>query len=263
MELDHQNWLGHDLREIACEKAGIMRNLKPVVVGPVGPAARQCILDQARAVGADVVLYGRDFHAYHDMKATNLHYKGRKWDIKKLTPGLKGRFQLDNAACALAALESLAAAGMKISRRDAQRGIESARWPGRFERTGDSPTFIVDAAHNRAAVRALTDSLGEKTDTVWLISALSDKDLMGMALEMLRISSRFVLIPLDHPRGMTVEEMEGKMPEGCHIQKVSDIRQGISVARKLAGKDGRVVVAGSVVLAGEVLKVLGEDQFGV
>jgi dihydrofolate synthase/folylpolyglutamate synthase len=203
-----------------------------------------------------MVLYGRDFHAHHGTTGTNLHFEGSKWSIEKVTPGLKGRFQLDNAACALAALESMVSAGMKISSQDAKKGIESARWPGRLQETGGFPPVIVDAAHNPAAVRALIDSLGEKKDTVWLISALSDKDLRGMAMEMTRISRRFVLVPLDHPRGMSVEKMEGEMPEGSDIKKVYNTRSGIEVARALAGKEGRVVSAGSVVLAGEVLEEL-------
>lgn len=263
VELDHQGWLGHDLEKIAFEKAGIMRHQKSVVVGPVSDEVRESLIQQAEAVGAEMVLYGRDFNACHGTTGTNLHFEGRKWSIKKVTPGLKGRFQLDNASCALAALEILVSAGMKISSQDAKKGIESARWPGRLQETGGFPPVIVDAAHNPAAVRALIDSLGEKKDTVWLLSALSDKDLRGMAMEMARVSRRFVLVPLDHPRGMSVGKMEGEMPEDSDIKKVSDIKSGIEVARTLVGKGGRVVSAGSVVLAGEVLEELERQGFEV
>ena len=84
-----------------------------------------------------------------------------------------------------------------------------------------------------------------------------------MAQEMIRLGNRFVLVALDNPRGKTVLELEEGMPEGADLTKVSTVEQGIDTARSLAGEKGCVVVAGSVVLAGEVLKVLGEDQFGV
>ena len=256
VELDHQDWLGHDIGKIAREKGGIIRNQRPVVVGPVGTKAGEILINQAKAVGAEVILYGRDFHARHDTTGTSLHFEGRMWSIEELAPGLKGRFQLDNAACALAALERLVAAGMKISSQDAEKGIESARWPGRLQEMGGFPPIIVDAAHNPAAVKALIASLEEKKNIVWLISALSDKNLKGMAAEMARISSRFVLVPLDHPRALNILELEKKVPGNAHVLKASNIEQGIKEARKLAGENGCVVVAGSVVLAGEVLEVL-------
>lgn len=257
VELDHQNWLGHTLEEIAREKSGIMRSEKPVVVGPMGSAAREVVLQQAEAVGARVILFERDFIAGRDPTGSSLHFEGMRWSIKGVVPGLKGLFQLDNAACALAALEALAASGFEVSEEKAVQGIESARWPGRFQEVEGSPPIIVDAAHNQAAVKALIASLDKGIPVVWLFSVLSDKDLEGMAGEMTRLGHRFVLVPLDHPRGMTARELEERMPEGADIIRVSNVRQGVEEARKLAGEKGCVVVAGSVVLAGEVLKELG------
>jgi dihydrofolate synthase/folylpolyglutamate synthase len=263
VDLDHQHWLGHTLGEVAQEKSGIMRNQKPVVVGPLGSIAKEVILRQAEAVGARVIEFGRDFNARWEVTSSGLQFEGMKWSIKGLVPGLKGLFQLDNAACALAALEALEASGFEISREEAVRGIESARWPGRFQEVDSSPPIIVDAAHNQAAVKALVDSLGEGKQVVWLFSALSDKNLGGMIGEMTHLGNRFVLVPLNHPRGRTVLELEDEMPEGAYIKGASNVRQGIEKAVRLAGEKGRVVVAGSVVLAGEVLKVLEEDQFDV
>ena len=84
-----------------------------------------------------------------------------------------------------------------------------------------------------------------------------------MTVEMMGVGNSFVLVPLNHPRGRTVRELEEAMPKGSKITKTSNVQQGIEEARKLAGEKGCVVVAGSVVLAGEVLKILGEDQFEV
>ena len=126
-----------------------------------------------------------------------------------------------------------------------------------------SPPIIVDAAHNRAAVKALVASLDKGIPVVWLFSALSGKDIGGMTAEMTPLGSRFVLVPLDHPRGRTVRELEVEMPEDCDIKRVSDVRQGIEEALKLAGRKGCVVVAGSVVLAGEVLRELEKEGFEV
>jgi len=257
VDLDHQDWLGPTLEEIAREKSGIMRKGKTVVVGPMGSTARKVVLKQAETVGARVIEFGRDYTADRDIAGSSLQFESMKWNIKRLVPGLKGLFQLDNAACALAALEALAASGFEIRQEEAVHGVVSARWPGRFQKVEGSPSIIVDAAHNQAAVKALIASLEEINQVVWLFSALSDKDLGGMTAEMTRLGNRFVLVPLDHPRGRTVRELAEAMPEGADLKKVSNVTQGVEVARRLAGEKGCVVVAGSVVLAGEVLKELG------
>jgi dihydrofolate synthase/folylpolyglutamate synthase len=263
VDLDHQNWLGSTLEGVAREKSGIMRKEKSVIAGPMGSAARKIVLRHAESVGARVILYGRDFNTVRDITGSCLQFEGMKWSMNKLVPGLKGLFQLDNAACALAALEVLAASGFDIKQVEAVRGVESARWPGRFQVVEGSPPIIVDAAHNRAAVKALVASLDKGLPVVWLFSALSGKDIGGMTAEMTPLGNRFVLVPLDHPRGRTVRELEVEMPEDVEIKSISNVRQGVEEARKLAGEKGIVVVAGSVVLAGEVLKVLAEDQFEV
>jgi dihydrofolate synthase/folylpolyglutamate synthase len=263
VDLDHKDWLGHTLEGVAREKSGIMRKEKPVVVGPLGSIAKEIILEQAEAVGARVILFGRDFSTVRDITGSCLQFEGMKWSIKKVIPGLKGLFQLDNAACALAALEVLATSGFEIREVEAVRGISSARWAGRFQVVEGSPPIIIDAAHNQAAVKALITSLDCGKQVVWLISALSGKDLEGMTGEMIRLSNCFVLVPLDHPRGRTVRELETEMPEGVDIKRGYNVKQGVEVARKQAGEKGCIVVAGSVVLAGEVLKVLKEEQFDV
>jgi dihydrofolate synthase/folylpolyglutamate synthase len=257
VDLDHKDWLGHTLEEVAREKSGIMRTGQPVVVGPLDSAAREVVLQEAEAVGARVVMFGRDFSADRNAKGSGLQFEGMKWSIQGLVPGLEGLFQKDNAACALAGLEALSASGFEMEYEEVVLGIESAKWPGRFQKFKGSPPIIVDAAHNPAAVKALAASLGDEKEVVWLISALCGKDLEGMAEEMIRLGNRFVLVALDHPRGKTVQELEEGMPQGADLRKASTVKQGIDTARSLAGEKGCVVAAGSVVLAGEVLKELG------
>jgi dihydrofolate synthase/folylpolyglutamate synthase len=263
VDLDHQEWLGQTLEEVAREKSGIMRKDRPVIVGSMVSAARKIVLEQAEAVGARVILSGRDFRTVRDITGSCLQFEGMMWSIKELVPGLKGQFQLDNAACALASLEILSGSGFEIRQVEAARGIESAWWPGRLQVVKGSPPIIVDAAHNRAAVKALVASLDKGIPVVWLFSALSGKDIGGMTAEMTPLGSRFVLVPLDHPRGLTVRELEVEIPEGCDIKRVSNVKQGIEEALKLAGRQGCVVVAGSVVLAGEVLRELEKEGFEV
>jgi dihydrofolate synthase/folylpolyglutamate synthase len=255
--IDHREWLGESHAEIALEKSGIMRSGRPVVLGPMPEVPRDILLKKAEETGARAVLYGRDYSAQRQGDGNSLHYVGMRWNIRGLAPGPGGQFQTGNAACALAALELLNGSGFRIDKKDAISGIELARWPGRFQLLEGSPPFIVDSAHNPAAVRALVQSLDRREGVVWLFSALSGKDVSEMARELSRLANRFVIVPLDHPKGRTVRDLEGHMPEGADIKSVSTVKDGVVLARKMAGERGCVVVAGSVVLAGEVLKELG------
>jgi dihydrofolate synthase/folylpolyglutamate synthase len=258
VDLDHQNWLGGTIEDIAREKSGIMRAGRPVIVGPVSREAKQVFIEQAKAGGARLILYGSNFRYTVNNDCASLHFQGRKWDIEKVIPGMKGMFQLENAACALAALEILEDNGFKVGQDAAAAGIRSARWRGRLQTVDGHPRMIIDAAHNPAAVRALITSLGTAVNVVWLFSALSDKDIEGMAAEMMKLSKRFVLVPLPHPRGSSVRDLVLRMPEDADITETYGVSQGIAAAAQMAGEDGSVVVAGSVVLAGKVLTEIGE-----
>ena len=173
--------------------------------------------------------------------------------------GLPGRFQLGNAACALAALETMASEGWSITADDAVRGVGQSRWPGRFHWINETPAVLVDAAHNPAAVKALVDSMEGVEHIVWLVSALDEKDLGGMADQMARKGNRIVLAPMDHPRAARVQDMARKLPGGFEMRSASSVPRGLELAREWAGESGTVIVAGSVFLAAKVLEELGAN----
>ncbi|UCG38698.1 MAG: bifunctional folylpolyglutamate synthase/dihydrofolate synthase [bacterium] len=256
ISLDHQSWLGESIREIATEKGMIMRRERPVVIGCDDEDALQVLLSMAGSAGAKVLLRGRDFRARWEGQGDTLQFEGRRWSMSGLRLGLPGRFQIGNAAVALAALEVLDTEGFPVDGRHVAEGLEGARWRGRFHLFGGSPAIIVDAAHNREAARALVGSIPEGASVVWVLSALGDKDLGGMATEMLRVGSRFVLVPLDHPRAMTTGELRSRMPPEALVTLSGSLPEGIEEARRQAGEKGLVVVAGSVFLAAKALGTL-------
>ncbi|MDF1535333.1 MAG: bifunctional folylpolyglutamate synthase/dihydrofolate synthase [bacterium] len=264
VDLDHGKWLGSTVEEVAANKAPVMRAGRRVIVGPVVPEARDVILRYADKAGSDVVLFGRDFNARWEAGGEpggrTLQFNGRKWSMGKVTPGLPGRFQLGNAACVLAAVESMDGSGWSLDMDDAVRGLGEARWPGRFQWVQGRPPVLVDGAHNPAAVRALVDSLEGIEPAVWLVSALADKDLGGMAAWMGRLGRRVVLVPLDHPRAAGVREMAGQFPEGFEVRSAESVSHGLKMAREWAGESGTVIAAGSIVLAGKVLEELGKQE---
>jgi dihydrofolate synthase/folylpolyglutamate synthase len=251
---DHEEWLGQTVEKIALEKAMIMRRGCPLVMNGTAAAALETVLREAGSCGSIPVVRGKDFSVSREEPDDTIRFDGRRWNLSGISLGLAGAFQVENAATSLAGLECLDERGFPIPESAIREGMAAARWPGRFQDMGGTPRILVDSAHNPAAARSLVQALGETGEVVWLFSALRDKDVEGMAVEMLRAGNRFVLVPLLHPRACVVGEMAERMPTGARIIMAASVGEGLESAVSLAGRTGTVVVAGSVFLAASVLE---------
>jgi dihydrofolate synthase/folylpolyglutamate synthase len=257
---DHREWLGDTIEEIAAEKSMIVRRNRSLIVNGVEPAALNVIRKRADYLSSRLILGGQDFNIRWAEPPDTVHYTGRRWDLPGLRLGLGGRFQLENAATSMAALECLIEEGFPVPEVAVIEGLATVQWPGRFQDLGGDPKILVDSAHNRPAVQALVQSLDAGQDIVWLISVLRDKDLEGMAGEMLQRGDRFVLVSLDHKRSCSLAEMQRRVPGNAAVVTAQTVEEGLTKAIAQAGKDGIVVVAGSIFLAAAVLKVMEKQN---
>src|SRR6185503_11071270 len=172
--LDHQEFLGNTLEQIAVEKAGIIKTSEPVVIGPEAEYdiirqhaagrlyATKHLQREVRALGGG--------HFELDVTTPIRQYRG-------LRPALAGRHQLDNVVVAIRVAECL-----KLSREQIVQGVNNAVWPGRLETIAGHPSFLLDGAHNDMAMQALCAALAEfHPEGVRLIFAcMADKDYRGM-----------------------------------------------------------------------------------
>lgn len=164
IDFDHENFLGHSLREIASEKAGIVKPATPAVIAPQQPEALEVIRARAKGLGASLTethqqfrLEGMSFTNEGCARADAVELPtGKKW---RIAPPLPGRFQLENALNALGAAGLLRERGFRIADADIEEGLASVEWPGRLERLASRPAIYVDGAHNPAAARELAGFL--------------------------------------------------------------------------------------------------------
>src|SRR5699024_6524959 len=138
--MDHTEYLGETLREIAFHKAGIIKNHAPVIIGSVGDDALQVIKNEALKNEVDYYILGENFLIYNQFPVD-------------LT--MKGEHQYRNSSLALKALELLIEAGYKMNWDQALYGIADTKVPGRYELIHRAPVIIVDAAHNPDGIRSL------------------------------------------------------------------------------------------------------------
>ena len=187
--LDHLEFLGSDLRTIAAEKAGIIKERTPVVIGPQEEEALDVILSQADQLSAPAYVFGQDFSAHQEHG--RMVYQDERGLLDLPLPKLIGRHQIDNAAVAIAALRH---ANMDWNDDLAiEQGLRSVEWPARLQRVTKGPLIAaapkgaevwLDGGHNphsaAAVSRAIAD-LEEKSDRpLYLICGmLKTKDAIG------------------------------------------------------------------------------------
>ena len=172
-----------------------------------------------------------------------------------LKPGLLGPHQHENIACAVAVACELANQGFAIEDGDITRGVRNVRWPGRLEWLGQSPRFLLDAAHNPDGCTALARYLGPRGGRrrVLVFGAMEDKDVESMLSRIAPEVHQVVFAPLPMERAATVASLKRRAPP--EVQKsrgARSIEEAVSLARRAAGEDGDVVVAGSLFLLAEV-----------
>jgi dihydrofolate synthase/folylpolyglutamate synthase len=251
---DHERYLGTTLREIAIEKAGIIKPGVPVVVGDLPPEARQAIEQIARARGADLV-------RADETALTQRHVQGVH--VSRGFPGdaplaLRGRHQRKNAAVAATLLDVIDARGLTVPPAAVVEGLTHVTWPGRLDlrRVGAGREALLDAAHNpdgAAALAAyLAESWPEKPPLV--LAAMRDKDVRGMFRALLPAVGSLVLTRASNPRSaepavLAVQARE--VAPGVPIAIEPSLRAALDAAWR---QSPRIVVAGSIFLIGDVMK---------
>jgi dihydrofolate synthase/folylpolyglutamate synthase len=263
--IDHREWLGETLRQIASEKAGIIRAGVPVLTGRLPDAARRVILRRALESAAPVWESGRDF-GWEDAGRGRIRIRLPGLAVPAVRPGMAGEFQRDNAALACAAAWRWAAAhGGSASefRRSAAEGVARARWPGRFSPLpgrGNRGAWT-DGAHNPQAAAALASELGKLREcggrgrVIALWSMLGDKDRSGFLREMSRAVDGWVPYPMEHERAASLRDLAAACSRrNLPARPANDFREGWKIARKWAGARGMVIVCGSLAAVGDAFR---------
>jgi dihydrofolate synthase/folylpolyglutamate synthase len=229
--LDHEEWLGHTLPEIAGEKAGIIKPRVPVISAPQQPQAEEVIRARATECGSPVQFVK---------------------EIYRRSPvALRGEYQKQNAAVAIAAIH---AANIEVKERAIVRGLAAMEWPARFQ-IWDERT-IIDGAHNPGAARVLAQTWREvfgDQKTTLVLAVLSDKDLRGICEVLAPIAESVLLPKIRSERAAAPGEL-AKIFSVITPSLPCSITSSIGDALILApAKANPILITGSLHFAGEVL----------
>lgn len=284
--LDHTDYLGDTLAEIAGEKAGIIKpredaddpltpNENIVVIAEQDPEAMRVILQQAVDVEAGVARSGSEFAALESRIAVGgqqVTIQGLGGLYEDIFLPLHGEHQAKNAAVALAAVEAFfgASAGHPLDVATVRNGFAQAISPGRLERVRTSPTTFIDAAHNPHGAKALGSALDRDFDFARLIGVLSifaDKDATGILTALEPYLTEVVITQNSSPRALdaydlaeTARDIFGE--ERVHVADnlPGAYAQAVELAEDAEVQSGSgIIITGSVVTAGDARAMFGKE----
>ena len=257
IDLEHTQYLGHTLEEIAYEKAGIFKKDTPAVIGEVKSGPRGVLLARARHEGAPALLLERDFTYTLSGPPLNqrISYESATLEIDDAPLALRGAFQGPNAAMAIALAEQCAPRFPRLTREAILHGLATATWPCRLEKVRDTPPVYIDVAHNPAGARQLAEAFaGQKCIIVIAVSA--DKDAPSMLAHLAPIAQEFIVTAYEGPRAMAVEELAGIARMHRETREIPRAEDAVNAALERAMPDINVLVTGSIFLAGEAKQAL-------
>ena len=277
ISLDHQKFLGGTIRQIATEKAGIIRPGGVVVTLPQHPEANHVLGNTILERGAQMVsavpyvppeacvapisdpLETRTDTGHWPLTTGHYSLTVMGEQIQVRSP-LVGRHQLRNIALAIAAAVELDRAGIRVSPADIERGIPRTHWPGRFQAIPGDPVFVLDVAHNPAGAWALRSALSERYEgrpLLFVFGAMRDKAIAEMADILFPLAAQVIATCADNPRSATADEVRQLASRSrADVLTSPTVADAIRQARQRATPGTVVVITGSTYVVGEAMRVL-------
>jgi dihydrofolate synthase/folylpolyglutamate synthase len=266
ISLDHTEWLGSTVDQIAREKAGILRREGVMVTLPQHPEANQALGEiavglQVRGVNAASYI---PVHNHPEDYTRNRYPLAVMGELIGIDSPLAGAHQQRNLALAIAtAVELRNNHGYNIAPIDIQAGIRDTVWPARLELiagNGGRADVLLDVGHNPAgawALRAAVSNFDQGQPLTLVFGCLQDKPLAELAQILFPLFGRVVVTPVDSPRSASVEDLVAAARlTGSEVEATEDAISAVERALRLTPTHGLVVVTGSVFLVGQVRPML-------
>jgi len=267
--LDHTEYLGETLTEIAQTKAGIIKEGGFVVLAQQEPECAIELLKQAALVGADVAREGIEYSVISRSVAVGgqlLTIQGAKEIYTDIFIPLHGKHQASNAAAALVAVEAFFG-DQELDMEAVRAGFANVTSPGRCEIVHRDPTIILDAAHNPHGAAAIADTIQSEftfDEVIGIFAPMGDKDVRGILLELEQVMDVIIVTANSSPRAMNISELEKYATEifgSDRVFSAETVTDAIDKAvrdsvRPLSEDTIGILVTGSVVTVGEARAIV-------
>ena len=257
--MDHMQYLGNTIEEIAKVKAGIIKKGCPVVALKQGDSVCEVIKNKAEECGSRCVLvevpqYMQEAPIW-GTTLQDVHYGS-------VHTALGGIWQRENLSLALAVLKLLEESGYPITKEAVQSGIAKTIWHGRYEVLQTEPLFIIDGAHNPIAAKRLKETIEKdftNREIIYIIGVLADKEHEKMLRLLLPGAKAVFTVTPDNPRALDGESLAKEARKYADtVWYVPDIRKAVEMAKETAKESDVILAVGSLSYLKEVKKALGQ-----
>jgi dihydrofolate synthase/folylpolyglutamate synthase len=262
ISLDHTAILGNTIAEIAREKAGIIKPGCTVVSAPQREEAVDVIEHACRQQGAILLRAGKDI----TWRRTGGDIRKQSFTVKSgspeynLTIPLIGEYQLENAAVAVAAVESLIEKGVPVSRQAIEKGLREVDWPGRLQVLKEHPLLVIDGAHNGYSMQKLVEAVKRYftySRCFVIFGTSSDKDIQGMVRELQKLGGSVTVTRSTHPRAASTAILrEHFSRSGMKIDEAESVQEALRQVMTKADKSDLILVTGSLFIVADTLNYI-------
>ena len=252
--LDHQDYLGTSIEEIALEKSGILRSNKHSIIN--SRTGVDTITEYGKKINTNLSLVGVDYSVFEDKGG--LTYQSKDLSLSELPyPNLAGEKQIENLGGALRAIE-LMSKSFNVTKDDVGSGIVNTNLKGRMEIFSLNPLILLDVAHNEESAIALYDFASKKKNNgkvLAVFSILADKSIESVISPFINLVDEWYISTIDHPRALPAKEIGAiinKQTENVKICIFSNLQAAYKNARKNIAANDNIIVFGSFFTVAQV-----------
>ena len=256
---DHMAFLGETIREIAGEKAGIIKPDTIAVSAKQHADAEEVLAAKCDELGSELRVVNEAAIEPISYGIGEQRFNYNSW--KDVTISLAGVHQFSNASLAILAIEALRDKGFIILDKAIYDGLKAARWFGRFTELAKEPTVIIDGAHNESAAIALESSIcqyfGDKK-VILVIGVFKDKEYNKLLSHLVPLSKQVITVETpNNDRAMPAHELREKaLAYSEHVEAAESICQGMEKAYAYASRDDVILICGSLSFLGDVKRIV-------
>ena len=251
---DHEDVLGKGILRIAREKAGIIKESRPLITAATQPQVLRLFSKICREKKAPFFRVGKEFR-YVLAGEGSFSYEGLYRKLWGLSLNLRGSHQMINATTALGAMEILDDLGYRVSNDAMTEGLKEVDWPGRLEVVCSSPRVLLDGAHNPDGALSLKESLEKDFEyhhLVLLIGIMKDKDVHSILHSLSPLADRIILTRPGMDRAASPALLRKALGRnGKKAEVIEDFRKAIDKGLSLTGEEDILCITGSLYTVGE------------
>ncbi|MGL5259088.1 MAG: bifunctional folylpolyglutamate synthase/dihydrofolate synthase [Lachnospiraceae bacterium] len=262
--MDHMDYLGQSLTEIAKVKTGIIKEGGSVVYYPQQTVVEEIIKNECKNKNIKKI-YTFQEHEIQIKKSEIGKQVFSFRSYKNIGISMNGLFQIKNAVFSLCVIEALIEKGYQITSNHMKEGFMEATWAGRFEVVSKNPYFIIDGAHNEMGALALKESLikyFKERRKIFIIGMYKDKEYEKVIQSMAELASHIIAItPTKESRSLAgVDLARTILPYNTNVTVADNLLEGVELATLLSDKESVIVAFGSLSYLGECKKIVQERK---